>query len=81
MKNLLESELFHLLDNYSSEKEFAKKLKSAYEDFALKLLDTLQSETNATKLYYNLGFVRLELAELRDSPFGEKGKKCLKVYY
>ncbi|MFV0417295.1 MAG: hypothetical protein ACK5KT_01010 [Dysgonomonas sp.] len=81
MKQLMKSKLLLLLTEALKRKNELAKLEEAYDEFAITLLDKLQSETNVTKLYYNLGFVRLELAELRDIPFGEKGKKCLKVYY
>lgn len=80
MKQLMESRLFSLLNNTSQNKNLLTKLKEAYEEFALKLLDKLQTETNITKLYYNIGFVRLELVGIRDKLSDKEEKKYLKIY-
>lgn len=73
----MSSRLFLLLTESSQSQICLTKLESAYEEFAVTLLEKLQKETNITQLYYNLSFVRLELAEIRDFPSNEKGKKCL----
>ena len=80
MKQLMSSRLFLLLKEISKGKEVFIKLESAYEEFALKLLDKLQIETNITKLYYHLGFARLELVGIRDGLSDKEEKKCLKIY-
>ena len=80
MKQLTNSRLFLLLTKTSKEKEVLTELTEAYEDFALKLLDKLQIESNITKLYYHLGFVRLELVGIQDGLSDKEEKKCLKIY-
>ncbi|MFC4676912.1 hypothetical protein [Dysgonomonas termitidis] len=79
MKQLMSSRLFLLLTDTSKEKEVLTKLESAYEEFAVTLLEKLQSEIDTTKLYYNLSFVRLELVGIRDYSIDRKEKKCLEV--
>lgn len=68
-----------LLADASARKSVLTELESAYEEFAVTLLEKLQSETDITKLYYNLSFVRLELVGIRDYSIDRKGKKCLEV--
>lgn len=80
MKQLMNSNLFSLLKNQYENKRNKSNLEEAYEEFAEKLLDKLRTELDITELYYNLGFVRLELVGIRDSLFGKEGKKCLKYY-
>lgn len=77
MKQLINLRLFSLLSQKDRDNNFFKELKEAYDEFALKLLDKLQIETNITKLYYHLGFVRLELVGIRDGLSDKEGKKCL----
>lgn len=77
MKQLINLRLFSLLSEKDRDNNFFKELKEAYEEFALKLLDKLQIETNITKLYYHLGFVRLELVGIRDGLSDKEEKKCL----
>jgi hypothetical protein len=67
MKQLMNSRLFSLLSEESGENNFLTKLEEAYEEFAVKLLNKLQIETNIAKLYYHLGFVRLELVGIRET--------------
>jgi len=78
MKQLMSSKLFSLLSENSVNENCLTKLKQAYEEFASTLLNKLQEEKNITKLYYNLGFVRLELVGIRDMLYNGQGKKCLK---
>lgn len=80
MKQLMNLRLFSLLSDTSQSSEFITKLKNAYEEFALKLLDKLQTETNITKLYYHLGFVRLELVGIRKILSDGQEKKCHEIY-
>lgn len=77
MKQLMNSRLFFLLEKTSQNKNLLIEMKSAYEEFALKLLDRLQTETSLTELYYNLGFVRLELAEICNDLSDREEKKRL----
>lgn len=63
----MNSRLFSLLSEESGENNFLTKLEEAYEEFAVKLLNKLQIETNIAKLYYHLGFVRLELVGIRET--------------
>lgn len=76
----MNSRLFSLLSEKERDNNSLKELKNAYEEFSLKLLDKLQIETNITKLYYHLGFVRLELVGIRDVLSDGQEKKCLKIY-
>lgn len=80
MKQLMNSRLFLLLANASVEKSVLTELESAYGEFAVTLLKKLQKETNVIKLYYHLGFVRLELVGIRDTLLGGQEKKCLNIY-
>ncbi len=80
MKQLMRSRLFLLLMKTSKEKDVLTELTEAYEEFALKLLDKLQIETNIAKLYYHLGFVRLELVGIRDTLSDGQKKKCVKIH-
>lgn len=80
MKQLMNSRLFLLLTKASKEKDVLTELTKAYDEFALKLLDKLQIESNITKLYYHLGFVRLELVGIRGGLSDKEEKKCLKIY-
>lgn len=80
MKQLMSSRLFLLLTKTSKEKDVLTELTKAYDEFALKLLDKLQIESNITKLYYHLGFVRLELVGIRYGLSDKEEKKCLKIY-
>lgn len=80
MEKLMNSRLFQLLTKTSKEKDVLTELTKAYDEFALKLLDKLQIETNITKLYYHLGFVRLELDGIRETLSDGQEKKCLKIY-
>ncbi|MFV0537929.1 MAG: hypothetical protein ACK5M3_11220 [Dysgonomonas sp.] len=80
MKQLMNLRLFSLLSEKDRGNNFFTELKEAYEEFAVKLLDKLQIETNITKLYYHLGFVRLELVGIRDTLSDGQEKKCLKIY-
>jgi len=78
MTQLLESKLFFILKASSLvDEDYLKKLKLAYEEFAVTLLNKLQKQTNVTKLYYHLGFVRLELIGIRDTLLDGQEKKCL----
>jgi len=79
MKQLMKLRLFSLLKDASCVK-LSTQLENAYEEFSVKLLDKLQTETNITKLYYKLGFVRLELVGLRDELSDKEEKKCLENY-
>ncbi|EGK04417.1 hypothetical protein HMPREF9456_00744 [Dysgonomonas mossii DSM 22836] len=72
--------LFSILSKQDESNNFLTKLEEAYDEFALKLLDRLQIESNITKLYYHLGFVRLELVGIRDGLSDKEEKKCLKIY-
>lgn len=76
MRQLMNLRLFSLLTGTSQNKNLLTELKLAYEEFALKLLDKLQTEVNLTDLYYNLGFVRLELVEICNNLSDREGKKC-----
>lgn len=69
-----------LLANTSKEKCVLTELEFAYEEFAVTLLNKLQKETNVAKLYYHLGFVRLELVGIRDILLSGQEKKCLRNY-
>lgn len=80
MKQLMNSRLFLLLAEASKEKSVLTELESAYGEFAVTLLNKLQAETNITKLYYHLGFVRLELVSIRDTLLDGQEKKCLNIY-
>lgn len=51
MKQLMKLRLFSLLKDASCVK-LSTQLENAYEEFSVKLLDKLQTETNITKLYY-----------------------------
>jgi len=77
MKQLLNLRLFSLLTETSANKTEQTKLENAYDEFALKLLEKLQTGINPTLLYYHLGFVRLELVGIRDTLSGGQEKKCL----
>ncbi len=72
--------LFSILSKQDESNNFLTKLEEAYDEFALKLLNKLQIESNIPKLYYHLGFVRLELVGIRDGLSDKEGKKCLKIY-
>lgn len=76
MKQLMKLRLFSLLNNASQNNILLTRLDEAYEEFAVTLLDKLQTETDITKLYYNLGFIRLELVGLRDGLSDKEEKKC-----
>jgi hypothetical protein len=80
MKQLMSSRLFLLLAKTSKGEDLLTELTEVYEEFSVKLLDKLQTETNITKLYYNLGFVRLELVGIQDGLSDKEEKKCLKIY-
>ena len=80
MKQLMNSRLFQLLTKASKEKDVLTELTKSYDEFALKLLDKLQIESNIAKLYYHLGFVRLELVGIRDGLSDKEEKKCFKNY-
>lgn len=80
MKQLMDSRLFSLLSKKDRNNNLFKELKEAYEEFSVKLLEKLQTESNITKLYYHLGFVRLELVGIRDGLSDKEEKKCLKIY-
>lgn len=72
--------MFSILRNQSEDMSNQSKLESAYEEFTVKLRKKLQSEINPTDLYYDLGLIRLELVEIRDSLSDEKKKKCFECY-
>lgn len=76
MTEFMSLRLLSLLSNDVEDSDFVIELKSAYEELAKTLLDKLQQETDFTKLYYNLGFVRLELAGICEELPDGKGKKC-----
>ena len=80
MKQLMDSRLFSLLSKKDRNNNLFKELKEAYEEFSVKLLEKLQTESNITKLYYHLGFVRLELVGIQDGLSDKEEKKCLKIY-
>lgn len=69
--------LFSLLTNEIEDNQVTNEISKAYEEFAVKIFDKLKVEPDISELYYNLGFIRLELTGLRDNISGEKGKKCL----
>ena len=52
MKQLMDSRLFSLLSKKDRNNNLFKELKEAYEEFSVKLLEKLQTESNITKLYY-----------------------------
>lgn len=79
MKQLMNLKLFSLLTENPKNKSVLTKLESAYEEFAITLFEKLQKEADITKLYYNLSFVRLELAGIRDLSSDVKEKKCLEI--
>ena len=78
MKQLIQSKLFLLLLEPSQNEKTINQFKGAYEEFALKLLNKLQIETNITRLYYHLGFVRLELVGIRETLSDGQEKNALK---
>lgn len=80
MKQLMNLRFFSLLTETSKDNCVLTKLEDAYEEFAVTLLEKLQKETNVTQLYYNLGFVRLELLGFRDIANLKNKKKCIKNY-
>lgn len=75
MRQLIESRLFSLLIRTSKKKDLLTELEEAYEEFAVTLLNKLQTETNNAKLYYYLSFVRLEFVEIRDILSDRQEKK------
>ena len=80
MKQLMNLRLLSLLTETSKNKNVLTKLEEAYEEFAVTLLNKLEIETNVTKLYYHLGFIRLELAGIRERLTNGQEKKCLEDY-
>lgn len=75
MKQLMQSRLIRLLTEPSLDETYSNNLKNAYGEFAQCLLDKLQSETNLMRLYYNLGFVKMELVGIDLDISNEKKKK------
>jgi len=78
MKQLMSSKLFLLLTTSSQNENYLTKLENAYEEFASKLLNKLQEETSLIKLFYNLGYVRLELIEICENLLDEEKKNACK---
>lgn len=78
MKQLMNLRLFSSLSETSKDKGSLIELEDAYEEFAFELLGKLQTETNLASLYYNLGYARLELAEVRNNLPDGQGGKCFK---
>lgn len=76
MEQLMNSRLFLLLAETSQDKNLITELKLAYGEFALKLLDRLNTGENLTELYCNLGFASLELADLCNNLSDRQGEKC-----
>jgi len=79
MKQLVNLRFFLLLRKGAKNKFVLTQLEDAYEEFATRLLEKLHSETDITKLYYHLGFVKLEFAGIKDNLSDGQEKKCLNV--
>lgn len=75
MKELMNLNLFSLLQNPEKLSFNQLNLKFAYEEFAMKLLEKLQKESDKISLYYNLGFIKLELIGVCSSLSSKEKKK------
>lgn len=72
--------LFSLLRDGLPSNELLTGLEEAYKEFSQQLLNKLQTGTNLTELYFNLSYVRLELAGVQDNLPDGQGEKCFKYY-
>lgn len=77
MQQLMQTRFFRILSEHSQDKNILPELEDAYDDFALKILIRLQTETVYTELFYSLGFIHLKLAGICEKLSGEVGKKRL----
>lgn len=80
MKHLMNLKLFSLLTSKMEGDYVANEVIEAYEEFAVKIFEKLKLESDISELYYNLGFIRLELVGLRDNRSDKMEKKCIDTY-
>lgn len=80
MEQLMKMRLFSLLRDGLPSNELLTGLEEAYKEFSQQLLNKLQTGTNLTELYFNLSYVRLELAGVQDNLPDGQGEKCFKYY-
>lgn len=76
MKQLMQLRLFSLLSETSKKESSQTSLNEAYDEFVLKLFSKFKTATNLPELYYNLSYIRLELADICNQLSDGKGKKC-----
>lgn len=81
MKDFLNLKLFSLFSGGRTASSPARtEIQSAYEELASVIYEKIGEKADLPKLYYELGFVRLELMELQSCCLTGKGKKCLELY-
>jgi hypothetical protein len=78
MEQLMKMRLFSQLRDSLQSNELLTGLEEAYKEFAQQLLNKLQTGTNLTELYFNLSYVRLELAGVQNNLPDGQGEKCFK---
>lgn len=78
MEQLMKLNLLFILKGQLDNSSDQLELETAYDEFAVKLQEKLQSEVNISKLYYSLGLIRLELVGIQDVLSNSKEKKHFK---
>lgn len=72
MKNLMQSRLFPLLSENSQRDTPDIQLEKSCDEFALKILTSIELDVNHQQLYFRLGFVHSNLAGIREQLSGEQ---------
>lgn len=76
MQKFIESGLYRLLTDLPQNEVPEAQLEELYDDFALIVLERIQSEQNYTELFFVLGFVHSKLAGVCEGLSGREEKKC-----
>jgi hypothetical protein len=76
MKQLMHLRLFSIVEESSQGTKCQTKLRQAYDEFVEKLSEKLENQTDYSKMYSDLSFIRLELIGLQDNLSDEVEKKC-----
>jgi hypothetical protein len=76
MQKLMQSRLFRLLSEPSQSEDYISQVEKSCDEFALQVLEKLQSETNYYELYFSLGFIHTKLAGVYERLSGGEEKKC-----
>ena len=77
MRNLVGTKLLGLLSCKQTQEVMEMDLKTAYDEFCVKLMSYCKEETDFVSLLQALGFTRVELLVLQEQKIRGEGKKCL----